>query len=96
VLVVSELESYDSAQNDKKLFRVAVRLRLRSGRAANVELAGEDLEVVERSRGQQHLPPENPERKARPVSASQHPRLRRSTVFEEISHADAESVGDAA
>ena len=67
-----------------------------SGRAADVELAGEDLEVVERPRGQQHLPPENPERETRPVCAPQHPRLRRPAALEEIRDADAEPVGDAA
>jgi len=61
VHIVAELEPNASAEDDEELLGIPVRVLLGPGRSTRVELADKDLEVMERPRGQEHLPPEDPE-----------------------------------
>src|SRR5439155_24683141 len=85
---------HGSARQDEELRRAAVRVLLVARRPARLEFAGEDLEVPEWPRGQQHLPAENAERERLPLAAPQHRRAGRTVRLEEVGDRDPEPVGD--
>src|SRR4029078_13141307 len=91
-LLVAALELDRAANDDEELLGVAVRVLLRSGRALGGELADEDLEVMERVRAKNQLPPENPDRETRAVVAPQHPRSRGLGGLKEVGDHNAECV----
>src|SRR5262245_33307744 len=93
--VRAELERDDALEHDEELLGVAVGVRVIARGAAGVELADDDLQVLERSGREHELPPERPEREVRPRLASEHPRLPcRSVRLEEVGDVDAERRRD--
>jgi hypothetical protein len=96
VHVAAELELDVSAQDDEQLFGVAVRVRLRARRAAHVELADEDFEVIQRPRREQQLAAEDAECERRAFVASKNAWPRWTAGLEQIRDADAERGRDPA
>ena len=92
--VPTELELDISGQDNQELFRVPVRVWLLSGRAADVEVADEDLEVLQRAWREQPLRTQDPEPKGRTVIATENLGLRRPARIEQVGDADAEGTGD--
>src|SRR5438105_208144 len=92
----AELELDASGQHDEELFRIAVRVGLRAGRSTGIELAGEDLEMLQRPGGEQQLPAENPEGERGPLVAAEHARPRRPARLEQVRDAHAERARDPA
>src|SRR5438477_1497441 len=68
-------------------------IRMLAGRAADLELACEDLEVVKRRRRQEQLLAQDPERKGWPLVPPQHPRSGHAVRLEQVGHRDAERLG---
>jgi len=94
VNVSAELELDISRQDDQELLRVPVRVWLLSGRAADVQVADEDLEVLQRAWGEQPLRTEDPEPKGRTIIATENPGLRRPARIEQVGDAHTERAGD--
>jgi hypothetical protein len=72
-----------------------VGVRLRARRAAGVELADEDLEVVQRARREQELAAEDPEGERGTLVTPEDAGRRRSARLEQVGDADAERARDA-
>src|SRR5262249_11242784 len=92
VHVAAELQVDGSGDHDEQLFRIAVGVRLFAGRTAGVELALEDLEVLQRPRCEQQLAAEDPERERRAFVSTENAGPWRAARLEEIGDADAERV----
>ena len=83
-------------QHDHQLLGVAVCVRLVARRAARIELGGEHLEVLERTRREQVLAGEVAKAERRSLLAPQHARIRaRGVRFEQVGDLHAERCSDA-
>src|SRR5919198_269090 len=89
-----ELELNVPGDDDEQLLGVAVGVGLGPSRPTDLQLAREDLEVMERSRREEHLPAEDSERKCRALVPPEHPRARPAVGLEQVGHRDAERAGD--
>src|SRR6478672_10846202 len=92
--LAAELELDGSGEDDEQLLGIAVSVGLLSRRAADFELPGKDLEVVERTGRQEQLAAEDSERERRPLVPAQDPGTLDAVGAEQVGHRDAERVGD--
>ena len=67
-----------------------MRVGFRAGRAADFEMPGIDLELVDRSARQQHLAAAHTDGNDRPILASKHFVWRPAAVFEKVVYAEIE------
>src|SRR5207249_1869794 len=93
--LAAKLELNGPREDDEQFFRVAVRVGLGSRRSADLELAHEDLEVMERLRRQQQLPAEDAERERRSLAPPEDSRPRQAGGLEQVGDRHAERVRDA-
>ena len=96
VELAAQLELDAPGEHDEELLGVSVRVGFRARRSSRIELADEHLEVMERARREQELPPENAERERRSFVATEHSRHGRPAWLEQVRNAHAERIGDAA
>jgi hypothetical protein len=94
VHVTAELELNVAGEDDQKLLRVSMCIRLGPRRATFIQLAYEHLEVMHRPRREQSLRAQDPESERRSIAATEYLRLRRPTRVEQVGHADAQRSGD--
>jgi hypothetical protein len=94
--LASDLELDLPGEDDEELLRIAVGVRLMARRAADLELADEHLEALQRARRQEELAAEHAEGECGTLVAAKHTRPRHGVDLEQVGDRDAESVRDPA